>query len=410
MTRHHSDGLVKRCGCTGRQWPKCVHACHLAFRHRGDRYRFSLDVVARTLGEPRPVSRGEAKDLAYRIRAELRAGRNPMAPPPAQPAVTGLTFGDVCDRYLTEYFGKIDTPDGPRWTGRRPQTGQDAWYHLNIVRKVIVPAGNGQHVRLERKPFTAVSTIDVRTVQSERRPHGATGCNRLMARLRHLFNWSIAEGMIDHTPFKRGDVTLVKLDTHAERERTRRLQPGRTSTSPPAREPALAGANHRGIVDRVSRRRIAESAMVATPKRRAERHAGGRAASQQDQDPRPPRDSGVVRVTRRAGDAPDRPHGTTTAAGGLCLRKRGRGATDEYQDRVAEHLSSRRYRGSPFPRPPARVRLSAAGIVSGPARRAGLSRSRQHHNDLTVRTEYAGASGTGAGADGGGCRDRRRRG
>ena len=70
-----------------------------------------------------------------------------------------------------------------------------------------------------------MSTIDVRTVQSERRSHGATGCNRLMARLRHLFNWSIAEGMIDHTPFKRGDVTLVKLDTHAERERTRRLNP-----------------------------------------------------------------------------------------------------------------------------------------------------------------------------------------
>ena len=34
---------------------------------------------------------------------------------------------------------------------------------------------------------------------------------------------------------------------------------------------------------------------------------------------------------------------------------------------------------------------------------------RQHHNDVTVRTEYAGASGAGAGADGGGNRDRRRR-
>jgi integrase len=32
--------------------------------------------------------------------------------------------------------------------------------------------------------------------------------------------------MIDHSPFKRGDQTLVKLDTHAETERTRRLQAG----------------------------------------------------------------------------------------------------------------------------------------------------------------------------------------
>ena len=30
-------------------------------------------------------------------------------------------------------------------------------------------------------------------------------------------------------------------------------------------------------------------------------------------------------------------------------------------------------------------RLSAAGIVSESTRRAGLSRSHQHHNDLTVR-------------------------
>ena len=55
-------------------------------------------------------------------------------------------------------------------------------------------------------------------------------------------------------------------------------------------------------------------------------------------------------------------------------------------------------------------RLSAAGIVSESTRRAGLSRSHQHHNDLTVRTEYADASGTGAGADGGGNRDPGRRG
>jgi len=59
---------------------------------------------------------------------------------------------------------------------------------------VVVPTADGQHVRLEWKPCTAVSTVDVRTVQVARRPQGAMDCNRLMARLRHLFNWSIAEG------------------------------------------------------------------------------------------------------------------------------------------------------------------------------------------------------------------------
>lgn len=45
-------------------------------------------------------------------------------------------------------------------------------------------------------------------------------------RLRHLFNWAIAENITDVSPFKRGDVPVVKLDHRAETERTRRLQPG----------------------------------------------------------------------------------------------------------------------------------------------------------------------------------------
>ena len=49
--------------------------------------------------------------------------------------------------------------------------------------------------------------------------------------MRHVFNWSIEERIIDRTPFKRGDVTLVKLDTHAEQERVRRLQPGERERS-----------------------------------------------------------------------------------------------------------------------------------------------------------------------------------
>ena len=224
MTRHQNDGLKKRCRCPRREWSRCDHPWYVQFFHHGRDHRVSLNRIASTFGVPRPVSKTEAKALADRLRGEIRAGRNPAARPVETPDASGLTFGDVCDRYVVEYLGK----DGPRWTGQhvRPQTGQDGVYHLNITRKIVVPAANGQHVRLERKPFTALTTTDVKTVQAARHPYGPVGCNRLMARLRHLFNWSIAEGMIDRTPFKRGDVTLVTLDTHAERERTRRLQPG----------------------------------------------------------------------------------------------------------------------------------------------------------------------------------------
>ena len=231
MKRHQNDGVSKRCQCPRREWSRCVHPWHLAFKRGGNRYRFSLSRMARTLGEPIPASKTEAKALADRLRGEIRAGRTPVARPVPTPDVSGLTFGDVCDRYLLEYVGEIDTPDGPRWTGQhlRPRTAQQAEYHIGTIRRIPVPAAHGSTIPLEMKPFTNVNTTDIKTVQAARRSHGLVGCNRLMARLRHLFTWSIVEGLTDRSPFTRGGVSLVTLDHRAETERTRRLQPGERS-------------------------------------------------------------------------------------------------------------------------------------------------------------------------------------
>ena len=141
--------------------------------------------------------------------------------PVAEPVTSVLTFGDVSDRYLEEYVGKIDTLDGPRWTGHhlRPRTALQAEYHIGTIRQIPVPAAHGAAIPLEKKSFADVTTTDVKAVQAARRPYGLVGCNRLMARLQHLFNWAIAEGMIARSPFKRGDVTLVTLDHRAEMER-----------------------------------------------------------------------------------------------------------------------------------------------------------------------------------------------
>ena len=227
MKRHHNNGLKKRCGCPRRTWAKCPHPWHLQFFHKGRDHRFSLSRMVRTLGEPIPASKTEAKALADRLRGEIRAGRTPVARPVPTPDVSGLTFGDVCDRYLLEYVGEIDTPDGPRWTGQhlRPRTAQQAEYHIGTIRRIPVPAAHGSTIPLEMKPFTNVNTTDIKTVQAARRSHGLVGCNRLMARLRHIFTWSIVEGLTDRSPFTRGGVSLVTLDHRAETERTRRLQP-----------------------------------------------------------------------------------------------------------------------------------------------------------------------------------------
>ena len=98
MKRYQSDGVSKRCQCARREWTRCVHPWHVAFKYAGTRYRFSLSRIARTRGEPIPTSRTEAKAFGDRLRAEVRIGQDPSAQPVPTPAMSGHTFGDVCDR------------------------------------------------------------------------------------------------------------------------------------------------------------------------------------------------------------------------------------------------------------------------------------------------------------------------
>ena len=42
---------------------------------------------------------------------------------------------------------------------------------------------------------------------------GHVALNRFKARVRHFFNWAIAQGYRDDTPFKRHGVNVVRLNT-----------------------------------------------------------------------------------------------------------------------------------------------------------------------------------------------------
>jgi integrase len=103
-----------------------------------------------------------------------------------------------------------------------------------------VPAAGGGAVRLDAKPIDAITKADVEAVRAWRRQalearafkarrpgvkRGEVGLNRLLARLRHVFNWAIAEGYVEASPFKRHGVTVVRLTHAAETPRTRRLLP-----------------------------------------------------------------------------------------------------------------------------------------------------------------------------------------
>jgi integrase len=116
-------------------------------------------------------------------------------------------------------------------------------WHIALLRRTEVPAASGLSVEFERKPIDGITKADVEALRAARRraiahaaataercrpgvKQGEVGINRLLARLRHIFTWAIAEGYIGDTPFKRGTVTVVKLETRAESGRTRRLEPG----------------------------------------------------------------------------------------------------------------------------------------------------------------------------------------
>ena len=187
----------------------------------GRETRYSLDKVARARNEQPPATKGEAVGWRDRVRGEIRTGTfvDPDAPvvtPAPTEVETRLTFGDVCDRYRTVYVDRY----------LRPRTAEQAAYHLAILRRVEIPAPGATTIRLETKPFDAILKADVEAVREARRPLGIVGCNRLLARLRHLFNWAIGEGYVDRSPFKRESVTVVKLEMAAEPARTRRLAAG----------------------------------------------------------------------------------------------------------------------------------------------------------------------------------------
>jgi integrase len=231
MPRNVHDGIRKRCDCPTRKWAKCPHGWHFGFHHAGVEHRYSLDKVARARREQPPTSKTAAEAWRDRLRDEIRTGTfvDPDAPPPPAPDAP-LSFGDVCDRYMKEFVGKLDPDeDGSAvWSGEnlRPRTAVQAEYQLRLTRACEVAVAGGLTVRLEQKPVGSVTKADIEAVRKARKAHGTVGCNRLLARLRHLFNWAIAEGLTDRTPFKVSGVVVVKIATGKEQARDRRLNPG----------------------------------------------------------------------------------------------------------------------------------------------------------------------------------------
>ena len=234
MTRHRNGGLKKRCGCPRRTWAKCSHPWHFGYYHKGREHRCSLSQIARALGEEVPTSKTEAKELADRLRALIRAGNNPVSVSQEPDPMGRMTLRDVMLAYEREY---VETPT------RRESARRHMRSHLAILRDIAMPDAAGTVVRLADKPMDAVTGADVDAVRRirrdamsvplhadpRRRPglkDGEVGINRLLARLRHIYNWAIKKKYVEHTPYRRNGVVVVALETRAENGRSRRLGPG----------------------------------------------------------------------------------------------------------------------------------------------------------------------------------------
>ncbi|HEY1308468.1 MAG TPA: site-specific integrase [Vicinamibacterales bacterium] len=230
MPKRTNDGLKKRCAHKRKGWNDCACPWWFGFIHKGREYRYSLTKLALARLEEPPKSKDEAIAWRDRLRTEIRTGTfieaAPSPAPTTSPIDTRLTFGDVCDAYLTGHVRKPTRREG----GRKMMETL-----IGVIRRAEIPAANGTTIRLEAKPIAELTKADVEAVRTWRRDEikagrshagakgGEAGINRLLSRLRHVFNWAIAEGHLTDTPFRRGGVTVVKLERGVEYARTRRL-------------------------------------------------------------------------------------------------------------------------------------------------------------------------------------------
>lgn len=227
MKKHRNNGLRKFCGHPRREWARCGCPWHANYRSR----RVSLNRHF-GLSPGHQASKSEALELLDRLRAEVRAGA--FGRPAETPAATTtLTFGGMADKYLTLHV-RVPT--------RKPGAIRATENYVAILKSAKVPGPGGSSMLLKDRPIDAVTKADVESARDWRRAQlhrapaeqrvrpgekdGEIGIEHLLQTLRHMFNWAIAEGYVDHTPFKRHGVTVIRVKSGRGNPRTRRLDDG----------------------------------------------------------------------------------------------------------------------------------------------------------------------------------------
>lgn len=189
--KSQTENVCKRCDCV--KWKTCTHPWYLDYQRDRVRYRDNLDAL---IGR-HPRDYAEAKDEARRAIIAKHNGHDPAGLVPADDPTVG--------RLLTEY--DREKPRKDRWqVGRISRT------------EILSPTG--------RRPFGEwrVSSVTAETLTQFRRQRSLVAGNRDLNLLRAAFNWAVLKGLLPRSPFRVGDVPVIKMAR--EEARTRRLQPG----------------------------------------------------------------------------------------------------------------------------------------------------------------------------------------
>ena len=227
-------GVYKICRC--KDILKCRHPWWFSFKRRGDprRFRESLDVVLEMHVDSKTVAEREASRLRTGIIAILadpasdaltartRELLDLPAPPPASVLKT-LTVGQLLATYHERHLATTATSEKRKYEigaiGRTPiarPDGKPAALEDWLVADVTADT-------LERlREASTARTVNKSAAKRSNVVGGPVAANRNLRLLRAAFNWAIDKGLVERTPFKRGEKTTIKLTR--ERARSRRLQ------------------------------------------------------------------------------------------------------------------------------------------------------------------------------------------
>jgi integrase len=202
VTVHRNDGLRKRCSCPRRMWPKCPDSWHFSFKWKDAHHRFPLDRYANR----HVVSKDDARAEADRLRAAIRDGHFPPAPPDTPSAPSGLTFSAFADLWRTR--AREQQSD----TQRKNDQGI-------ITRLCALDVAPGE--RLGDRLIGRVTEDDLETAFQHLNTLAAATQNKYLQVLLHLQRWGARKGYLTRRWLS--EETDIKRQRGARRQR--RLEP-----------------------------------------------------------------------------------------------------------------------------------------------------------------------------------------